>query len=369
MIEFALVAFAAALVVAAALVPIARHVALAAGLVAAVRPGRLHTEPRACGGGLAIADTLILVVGGGWLLASLMAAESLPGWLPPRVQEHLDARTPMLMRLAVGALVFFIIGLLDDRYSLPAWPKLGLQLFAAALAVVGLGIKATVWLEAPYAAEVVSILWIVVVVNACNMLDHADGLSAAVGAVALVALAAGQMMVGEWFVPGVALVTAGALAGFLIYNFPPAKLFMGDAGSHLVGYLLASLTIVARYYFPTLATPGYVVLVPLVVLTVPLFDAACVVVGRLARGKNPMVGDATSHLGHRMLARGAGPRTVVFVAAGLTAATGAASLMLYSADDRLAAAACCLVALTLATVLLARRRSRTTAPPDAEEPS
>ena len=73
MIEFALVAFAAALVVAAALVPIARRVALAAGLVAAVRPGRLHTEPRACGGGLAIADTLILVVGGGWLLMAATA--------------------------------------------------------------------------------------------------------------------------------------------------------------------------------------------------------------------------------------------------------------------------------------------------------
>lgn len=366
MIEFGLVAFAAALGLSAALVPIARRVALAANLVAAVRPDRLHREVRPYGGGLAIADTLILVVGGAWLLAGWMGAESVPGWLPPRVQEHLDARTPMLLRLAVGAIVFLVIGLIDDRYSLPSALKLLLQFFAAALVVLGLGITATVWLGAAWMGEAVSILWIVAVVNAYNMLDHADGLAAAVGIVALVALALGQMMMAEWFVPGVALVTAGALAGFLIYNFPPARLFMGDAGSYLVGYLLAVLTIVARYYFPTRGTSAYVVVVPVAVLAVPLLDAACVVVGRVACGKNPMVGDATSHLGHRMLARGAGPRTVVLVAAGLTAATGVASLMLYAADRRLLVVACCLTASTLATVLLARWRAGARTAPDTE---
>lgn len=354
MVEFALAALAAGLVVSAALTPIARRVALAAGLVAAVRPDRLHDGPRPYGGGLAIADTLILVVGGAWLAASWMAPESLPGWLPLRVGEPLDARTGTLGRLAVGALVFFIIGLLDDRYRLPAWPKLGLQLFAAALVVVGCGIRATVWLEVPYAAEAVSILWIVAVVNAYNMLDHADGVAASVGAVALVALAAGQMLMGEWFVPGLALATAGALLGFLIYNLPPARLFMGDAGSHLVGYVLASLTIVARYYFPARGTPRSVVLVPLAVLAVPLFDAACVVVGRLAKGKNPMAGDATSHLGHRMLARGARPYTVVLAAAGLTVLTGEASLLMYF-PLRLFAAASGGVTLALVTMLWARR--------------
>jgi len=329
MIEFAFTAAAAAVVVSLVLVPIARRVALAAGLVAEVRPDRLHTQPRPYGGGFAIADTLILVVGGAWLLGLYAPADWLPGWLPPRLGEHLDARTPTLARLAVGALVFFVIGLLDDRYSLPPWPKLLLQVFAAALAVLGLGIKATVWIEVPWVAEAVSILWIVAVVNAYNMFDHADGLAAAVGAVALVALAAGQMMMGEWFVPGAALATAGALLGFLVHNFPPARLFMGDAGSHLVGYLFAGLAMVARYYFPNRGTTRWVVLVPVLLFAVPLVDMVLVSVARLVRRRSPFVGDATSHFAHRMLARGAHPATPVLAAAGLMVVAGVGATVLY----------------------------------------
>lgn len=365
--EFALVAFGAALVVAAALVPLARRVALAANLVAAVRPDRLHREVRPYGGGLAIADTLLVVVGGGWVLALWMAPDTLPGWLPAGLGEHLAARTPSLVRLAVGALVFFVIGLLDDRYALAAAPKLLLELFAAVLVVVGLGIRATAWLAAPGAAEVLSVLWILAVVNAYNMLDHADGLAAAVGVVALGGLAAGQMMVGEWFVPGAALATAGALAGFLIYNRPPARLFMGDAGTHLVGYLLAALTIMARYYFPERGTTPLVVLVPVAVLAVPLFDAACVLAGRVARGRNPMVGDATSHLGHRMLARGARPWTVVLVGAGLALVAALGSVLMYFPSP-LFAIGCLHLAVVAVALGLARRRPGPPAVPDAEGP-
>ena len=358
MVEFGLVAFVAALAVSAALTPLARRVALAADLVAAVRPDRLHREARPYGGGLAIADTLLLVVGGAWLLASWMPADRLPGWLPGGAHEALVARGPLLVRLGVGALVFFIIGLVDDRYRLAAAAKLMLQLAAAALVVVGLGIRATVWLTVPGAAEAASLLWIVAVVNAYNMLDHADGLAAAVALVALVALAAGQMLVGQWFVPGLALAAAGAMGGFLVHNFPPAKLFMGDAGSHLVGYLLAVLTMAAQYYFPEGGTSPLVVFVPLAILAVPLFDMVCVVVSRVAQGACPVTGDATSHLGHRMLARGAGPRAVVEFAAGLAAVTGGASVLMYRLTGVPLAGAWGLVGAALLTHLLARRRPR-----------
>jgi len=327
--EFALVAFGAAAVVAAALTPLARWAARMAGLVAKVRPDRVHTEARPYGGGLALADTLPLVVGGAWLLGLYAPAEWLPGWLPPEVRVHLAARTPVLLRLALGALVFFIIGLLDDFYDLGALPKFLMQAFGAALVVVGFGLSATVWMEAEWAGQVVSIVWLLAVVNAYNMFDHADGMAAAVGVVAFGALAAGQMMMGEWFVPGVALAAAGALAGFLLYNFPPARLFMGDAGSQLVGYLFGALAMVARYYFPARGTTRWVVLVPVLVLAVPLVDMVLVSVGRLARKRSPFAGDATSHLAHRMLARGARPRTAVLAAAGLAAFAGVGATLLY----------------------------------------
>ena len=327
MAEFALVAFGAAAVVGSALAPLARWAARTVGLVAEPRPDRLHTEPRPYGGGIAVADTLTLVVGGSWLVGLYAPAEWLPGWLPPEVRAHLSARTAVLLRLAFGALVFFIIGLLDDRYDLPALPKFLLQAFGAALVVVGFGISATVWTESAWAGQAISILWLLAVVNATNMFDHGDGMAAAVGVVAFAALAAGQMMMGEWFVPGVALAAAGALAGFLIYNFPPASLFLGDAGSHLVGYLFGALAMVARYYFPEKGTEEFVVLVPVTIFTLPLTDMFYVVVERLP--KNPFVGDATSHLAHRMLARGARPWVPVLWAAGLTAFAGIVANLLY----------------------------------------
>ena len=354
MTPFALAAFLPALVLAAAFTPLARRLALAANLLAAVRPDRLHRREQPYGGGLAIAATVALIAAGAWIVGLGSVPAAVADHLPPHVVAHLEARTPLLVRLALGGLLFFVIGLLDDRYNLSAGLKLLLQLVAAAAVVFGFGIKATVWITVPYVADLLSVLWIVAIVNAYNMLDHADGLAAALGAVMLVALAAGQMAMGEWFVPGVALVAAGALFGFLRYNFPPAKLFMGDTGTAFIGYLLAALTMVARYYFPSRGTSPFVVLVPLAILAVPLFDAVCVVVVRLARGRHPMRGDATSHLGHRMLARQVPPWAVVLFAASATVATGAVSVAMYYLRGILLVGMGCLVAAVLMTVLMAR---------------
>jgi len=346
--------FAVSAVVGGVATALARRVALAAGLVAAVRPDRLHDRERPYGGGLAIAATLVVVVGGGWAAVQVFQ----PGWVGEAVRNGAADHAPLLVRLAIGALLFFMIGVVDDRYGLPAVAKLVLQLVSAAVVVVGLGIGATVWLAPAWAAEVLSIAWIVVVVNAYNMLDHADGLAGSVGLVALVFFAVGQTLVGEWFVPLVAMATAGALAGFLVHNAPPARLFMGDAGTMTVGYLLAALTMAARYYFPEFGTTRLVVLVPVVVLAVPLADAVCVVASRLWQGRNPMRGDATSHLGHRLLARGAGPQRAAAWAALVTAVTGVASLLLYASSLQLHLVGWFLAGSVVVMMLLARRRGR-----------
>ncbi len=361
MVEFALVAFGSAMAAAAVLVPLARRAALATDLVAEVRPDRAHTAPTPYGGGLALADTLTLVVGGAWLLGLYGPAEWLPGWLPGGLRTHLEARTPTLLRLAMGALVFFIIGLVDDRYRLPASAKLLFQAAGAALVVVGFGLSASVWIGDPsaetpaaWAAQAVSILWLLAVVNAWNLLDHADGVAAAAGVVAFGGLALAQMRLGEWFVPGVALATAGALAGFLIYNFPPARLFLGDAGSHLVGYLYGTLAMVARFYFPKMGTGRWVVLVPVVLAAVPLLDMACVLASRWRRGQAPWRGDATSHLAHRLRARGVGPAAIVATAAGMAVLAAAAGVLL-TLPGRGAALALGPLALVAAWLAWARR--------------
>jgi len=354
-VVFVVLCAAPAAVLSALLTPLARRVALARGFVAPVRPDRLHREARPYGGGVAILAAVAAVTAGVWLLLLLLPDRAPGCWLPWVIADDLASHTHVLKRLGVGAGLFFLLGLMDDRYAITPWRKLAFQTVIAVLVVSGFGVTATAWIPFPHVGEVLSILWIVGVVNAYNMLDHADGLAAGVGVAALAALAFGQMAVGEWFVPAVSLVTAGALGGFLVHNLPPAKLFMGDAGSMPVGYLLASLAIVARYYFPEEGTSRYVVLAPLAILAVPLFDAVCVAAGRIARGRSPLVGDATSHLGHRMLARGWGPRAVVVLAACAAAATGAASILLYRLSGWALLVPAGIVTGALVILLLVRR--------------
>jgi UDP-GlcNAc:undecaprenyl-phosphate GlcNAc-1-phosphate transferase len=352
-------AFLPAFGLSALLVRWAARLALAVNLVAPVRPDRLHTQERPYGGGLAIMATLAVIVGAACLAAPLCIGKLDNGesgyWDTARSLLAGEAR--LLPRLAVGAVLFFMIGMIDDRYAMPALSKLFLQ-FAAAAVVVATGLSATVWLTAPHAGEVVSILWIVAVVNAYNMFDHADGVAGAAGLVALAALAAGQILMGQWLVPAIALVAAGALAGFLTGNLPPARLFMGDAGSSLVGYLLAALTILAQYYFRDRGTGPWVVLVPLAILAVPLFDMVCVTLGRLWRHQSPFRGDATSHLAHRMLARGSSPRMVVLFAAAMAAMTGGASIIMYYVQGWMLLVPWGIVAAALVMMLLARRRPK-----------
>jgi UDP-GlcNAc:undecaprenyl-phosphate/decaprenyl-phosphate GlcNAc-1-phosphate transferase len=342
---FILVAFVPALVTALLLVPLLRRAALAAGLVAQVRPDRLHREVRPYGGGLAIAATLGLA----FIVVAALPCMNLAG------ADGLRAAWPFLLRLALGAFLFLVLGLIDDRFSLGAPAKLALQFLAAGIVVVGFGIKATVWLSLPWAPEAVSILWIVVVVNAFNLFDHADGIAATAAVVAFGALAAGQLLVGERVVPAAALATAGAAAGFLVHNFPPARLFMGDAGSSLLGYLLAALMMAGRYYFPDSNMTPYVVFVPLSILAVPLFDLGCVLAGRLARRTNPFAGDATRHLAHRMLAAGWRPRSIVVFVAVVSGVAGAASAPMYEVAGARLVGTWGLVAAALLAVFLARQ--------------
>jgi UDP-GlcNAc:undecaprenyl-phosphate GlcNAc-1-phosphate transferase len=192
-------------------------------------------------------------------------------------------------------------------------------------------------------------------VNAYNMLDHADGIAAAAGTAAFVALALGQLTFGDYALACAALTAAGALAGFLIYNFPPAKLFMGDAGTMLVGFLLAALTIQAQYYHEGQTLSRWVVLIPLAILAVPLFDMVCVTLSRIRRRQSPFRGDAASHLAHRMLARGWSPRGIVAFAAGVSAVSGGASVAMYFLSGPALMLPWLAVAAVLVAMLLVRR--------------
>jgi UDP-GlcNAc:undecaprenyl-phosphate GlcNAc-1-phosphate transferase len=193
------------------------------------------------------------------------------------------------------------LGILDDRHELKPGMKFTGQ-FMIAFAVAACGVRITLFVPNPIFHYAITILWILTIINAFNFMDNMNGLCAGLGAIGswyFAIIAAGD---GQYLVTIVALLTFGALLGFLPYNFPNARAFLGDSGSHLVGYLLAVLAILPHFY--TVRHPRHwAVLIPLLVLAIPLLDMIQVVLVRWRLGKPFYHGD-TNHLSHRLVQLG-----------------------------------------------------------------
>ena len=178
----------------------------------------------------------------------------------------------------------------------------------------------------PVPSVLITILWIVAVTNAINFLDNMDGLAGGVSAIAAALFMAAAILNHQWFIAGTLALLLGALIGFLVFNFPPAKIFMGDGGSLVIGFVLAVLTARTTFYDPdqadyALGTAWYGLFMPVVVLAIPLYDFTTVTLIRLVQGKSPFVGDQ-QHFSHRLVLRGLSKRGAVVVIWGATAVTG-----------------------------------------------
>ena len=158
---------------------------------------------------------------------------------------------------------------------------------------------------------VVTVLWLLTVINAFNFMDNMNGLCAGLGAIGAWHFGVLAAADGQYLVALIALLTCGALLGFLPHNFPHARAFLGDAGSHLTGYLLAVLAILPHFYTPQHPRP-LAVLTPLGVLAVPLLDLIWVVLLRWRLGQPFYVGD-TNHLSHRLVRAGLSRTTAVLL--------------------------------------------------------
>jgi UDP-GlcNAc:undecaprenyl-phosphate GlcNAc-1-phosphate transferase len=292
----------------------------------------------------AIAGPMLVGLGLVWSLSH--QASALPAFLEP-IRAHVDGiqrETPLAGLVLACMAALHALGLIDDRRPLGPWLKLVLMVGAAcAVPLLSKDTRLLTLLNAyvggPWLSILITALWIVVVTNAMNFLDNMDGLSAGVAATAAGCFLAATMLSGQWFVGACLALLIGACLGFLVFNFPReggARIFMGDGGSLVIGFLLAFLTVRTTYYGargegPSAPGSGgwYGVLMPLVVLAVPLYDFTSVVLIRLAQGRSPFVGD-TQHLSHRLVHLGLSRRGAVAVIYGLTAITGIAGIALGS---------------------------------------
>ena len=281
-------------------------------------------------GGVAIFWSVIGPIALG-LLAFYAMPERLLEWAPA-IEPHMErarANFGDWVVIVIGAFVLHVMGLYDDRRALSAWPKLFLQLGVAIGTVLASDVRLLHSNFGSGAGEIVSIAitvaWIVVIVNAVNFIDNMDGLAGGIAMIAALCFMVATIINGQWFIASALALLAGSLAGFLVWNIPPASIFMGDGGSLFVGYILACLA--ARTTFVDAAHPDYAlgtawygVFMPLLVLAIPLYDGVYVTVWRVRRGKSPFVG-GHEHISHRLVQLGLSKRRAVVVLWLLTAVT------------------------------------------------
>lgn len=306
--EYALT-FVIAAAVTYLLVPMVRRFAIAFGATPPVRDRDVHTEPIPRLGGLAIY--------GGFAAALLISAQL------PHLQNVFVADTWRGLLLAGGLIT--IIGVIDDRWGMDALSKLAGQTAAAGI-LVWQGVQ-LLWLPlpgtqlslGPWLGAMVSILLIVVTINAVNFADGLDGLAAGIVGISAFAffayyyvVAVEQGFVRQSYPAMIAIILAGTCVGFLFHNFHPAKVFMGDTGAMLLGLLLTSITITvtgqfdantAREEFNSGLVVFLPIALPLLVIALPLADLVLAVLRRTLAGKSPFAPDR-GHLHHRLLDMG-----------------------------------------------------------------
>lgn len=295
----------AALLATALLIPPIKHLAWRVNLVDRPAAGthKAHHHPTPYGGGVAIFLGLGLALSAGQC------------WFP-----ELLSRESLL--LVGGGAILLILGLLDDWRGLSPLPRFALQfLVAGALVITCPQYRLPVLASHPPLANALSIIWLVAMTNAFNFLDNMDGLSGGLAAITLLVLGVMGLETGHLSAAFVALALSGAAAGFLCYNFPPASIFMGDAGGLFLGLVAGGLGAQLSH-----EPPGDLLfLAPLLVLLVPAYDLSSVVLIRLCRRLPPWRGDH-NHLSHRLVRLGLSRRGAVLAIYALALAAALAAL-------------------------------------------
>ena len=303
--------------------PVVKALAQKMGAVDVPKDGRrMHDHPIPRMGGLAIFF--------GFLLSTLLfvpMSQSLRGML-------------------LGGVIIVILGMLDDIYALPAMPKLLVQIVAALVAVLHGNViqvlsNPNIFSSNPYWtlgiwAIPVTVIWIVAITNAVNLIDGLDGLAVGVATISSLTMLVIAMLVSDGLVALMMAALAGGCIGFMPYNLNPAKIFMGDTGSTFLGFILATASIQGLFKFYTIVSFA----VPFLMLGLPLFDTCFAILRRVARGQNPMSPDR-SHVHHRLIEVGFNQKQAVAILYIISAILGLSAVVLTTSGALKAMALLC----------------------------
>ncbi|MEZ4668948.1 MAG: MraY family glycosyltransferase [Anaerolineae bacterium] len=288
------------------LTPVSRRIAMRLGVVDKPNQRKIHQDHKPLMGGLAIYVAFAL---------------SLLLFSPP---QHLRE----LASILAGTAFLALIGLLDDRYNLGIRIRL-VAMIIAALGLVAAGIQIKLF-GSPFIDVPLTVLWVLALTNATNFMDNMDGLTAgfttiASGFFVLIAFSQGLTLVSS-----LAAALMGSAVGFLIYNFNPSSIFMGDMGALVLGFVLAVLGIKLKFAQP----PNVTWMVPLLVLALPLFDIGLVVITRLLEGRSHAQA-GKDHTSHRLMSIGFSQRQTLFILYGACIIFGTLGLLVGAAPPEI----------------------------------
>lgn len=346
LVEHPLIISLLALLVSLLATPLVQRLAVATGTVDRPSVRKIHLNPIPLLGGAAIyaAFTLVLLITGD------------------------SGFFYQLAGILVGATLVAAVGVIDDRWGLSPWVKLGAQVLAAITLIrAGVQVQSAPW---PWLNVAITIVWVVAITNAFNLLDNMDGLTAGLAAIASAYFFMLAAFSGQYLVAPFAAALLGACLGFLRYNFRggrPAAIFMGDGGSLFLGFTLAALGMKLRFA----NTPDVTWLIPIIVLGIPIFDTTLVTIARLRRGVNPLTTPGKDHVSHRLVGTGMTQREAVLTLYVATGVLGLAALYLVRATrpEGLALAILCAVAFAVFQVRFQRLAPLGGAPAPASAPA
>ena len=339
-IAWSIIVFATAMLCTLAFTPYVKRIAFACGAVDYPGSRKVHTNPTARWGGIAIAGSLAVALGGLRLLSPDYFATL---WASP-LQES---------GLCLGIIVMLLLGVRDDMHCVVPGTKLFFQVCAAVIAYCagfsispGLSHPSTLGPAMQIGDGIVTVLWIVGVTNAVNLVDGLDGLASGVGVIACFTIYPFALWNQDRGMAVLTLALAGALLGFLYHNFNPARIFLGDSGSLLVGFLLAILSIKCSAPVRNGAAP----LIPLLVMGLPVLDTLLAVVRRLLRSLHsgqsgakglldllrPIFSPDKSHIHHKLIESGLSHRTAVLLLYAVSCGLGLSALAVAHASPEYA---------------------------------
>ncbi len=327
------------------------------GLLDKPNARKVHTSPVPLGGGLGIWAGVVTVFALGsisiWVVASMPT--TLQSLIPDAIQQYIPGmltKVSQIWFLIAGGTILAGLGLADDRFGLDWRLRLAVEFGVATAVVYSQHLQLTVYIDLPWLTTLLSILWIVMLINAFNMLDNMDALSGGVAFIISLVLSTMLLTTPEnnlgqpqLFVAAMMLVLAGSLLGFLKHNWPPASIFMGDAGSYFVGYWIAIATLLSTYAGTKSSAP-HAIIAPLCLLAVPLYDMATVIWIRLREGRSPFHADKR-HFSHRLVDQGKTKKQAVLTIYLATATCSLGALLLPRTD----LAGACIVVLIVACML------------------